>query len=145
VAAQVRDRVVTAPETIAPEAATPERICPNAPARTVEIREADPAVNRAHHDRMRRLLIESVDDPNTTILLGPNVVLDFTTASNDELPLSFGPCVTLTSANTFRPDTLGQRTVRAGANVLERAAKRWTRAHAAFARTAAQIRSAPQR
>jgi hypothetical protein len=61
---------------------------------------------------MRRLLIESVAIPNTTILLGPKVVLDFTDARDDEIPLSFGPCVTLTSTSAFRPDTA---TPRAGA------------------------------
>jgi hypothetical protein len=80
--------------------------CPQEPRpRTVEIREADPQVNKQHHDLMRRLLIESVATPNTTILLGPTVVLDFTDASNEDIPLSFGPCVTLTSASTFPPNT----------------------------------------
>jgi hypothetical protein len=50
---------------------------------------------------MRWWLTESVAVPNTTIRLGPNVVLDFTDASDDVLPLSFGPGVTLTSVSGF--------------------------------------------
>jgi hypothetical protein len=88
-----------------------QRFCPDTPSRIVEIREANPKLNKRHHDLMRRLVIESVSIPNTTILLGPNVVLDFTDAKDDEIPLSFGPCVTLTSASTFRPDTNGLGTI----------------------------------
>jgi hypothetical protein len=43
----------------------------------VEIREADPAIDKIHHDRMRDLFITKAYQPDTTILLGPNVVLDF--------------------------------------------------------------------
>ena len=43
----------------------------------VEIREADPAIDKIHHDRMRDLFITKAYQPNTTVLLGPNVVLDF--------------------------------------------------------------------
>jgi hypothetical protein len=104
----LRDRVA--------EQGTPiKRFCPDAPYRVVEIREANPEINRAHHDLMRRRLITSVDDPNTTILLVPNVVLDFTDATDDELPLSFGPCVTLTSVGAFRPDTATPRASGTGA------------------------------
>lgn len=76
-------------------------ICPDTPHRVVEIREADSTINKTQHDLMRRRLIESVNDPNTTILLGPKVVLDFTDAKDDELPLRFGPCVTLRSVSGF--------------------------------------------
>jgi len=80
------------------------RLCPPSPApRVVEIREANPQVNKQHHDAMRDLLVRSVSVANTTVLLGPDVVLDFSDARNDDLPLSFGPCVTLTSTTNFRP------------------------------------------
>lgn len=82
-----------------------QRYCPPDPKpHIVEIREANPQVDKQHHDLMRRMLTESITIPNTTILLGPNVVLDFSDVS-DSLPLSFGPCVTLTSASAFGPDT----------------------------------------
>jgi hypothetical protein len=82
------------------------RFCPSSPPpHVVEIRDANPQVNKTHHDQMRKLLVDSVPIPNTTILLGPDVVLDFSDASADDLPLSFGPCVTLTSVSAFRPDT----------------------------------------
>lgn len=80
-----------------------EQNCPSDQPRVVEIWGADPEIDKAHHDFMRRCLIESVAKPNTTILLGPNVVLDFTDARNEDLPLRFGPCVTLTSVSAFGP------------------------------------------
>jgi hypothetical protein len=89
--------------------------CPDTPHRVVEISVANPEINKAHHDLMRRRLITSVDDPNTTILLVPNVVLDFTDATDDELPLSFGPCVTLTSVSAFRHDMATPRASGTGA------------------------------
>jgi hypothetical protein len=80
--------------------------CPLTPQPSlVEIREADPQVDKPQHDFMRSCLIKAVGTPNTTILLGPNVVLDFTDATDEEIPLDFSPCVTLTSASTFPPDT----------------------------------------
>ncbi|HEY5756145.1 MAG TPA: hypothetical protein VIU34_09985, partial [Steroidobacter sp.] len=54
---------------------------------------------------MRKLLVDSVGVPNTTILLGPKVLLDFSDAPDDFIPLDFGVCVTLTSVSSFRPDT----------------------------------------
>jgi len=75
----------------------------------VEIREADPQVDKPQHDFMRSCLIKAVGTPNTTILLGPNVVLDFTDATAEEIPLDFGACVTLTSASAFPPDTATPR------------------------------------
>jgi hypothetical protein len=87
-----------------PPDASPERACPPGETRVVEIREADPAVDKAHHDQMRRLLIDSVAVPNTTVLLGPNVVLDFADASDDDIPLSFASCVTLMSVSGFPRD-----------------------------------------
>ncbi len=84
-----------------------DRFCPENPKhRVVEIREADPGINKQHHDLMRRQLIDAVSVPNTTVLLGPRVVLDFTDATDEELPLIFGPCVTLMSVSAFRPDTI---------------------------------------
>ena len=76
------------------------------PPHFVEIRKADPTVNKQHHDLMRKLLIDSVAIPNTTILLGPSVVLNFTDADDKDIPLSFGPCVTLTSTRTFPPNAV---------------------------------------
>jgi hypothetical protein len=53
---------------------------------------------------MRDALVTAVQVPNTTVLLGPNVILDFTTAPDEDLPLRFGPCVTLASTSVFLPD-----------------------------------------
>jgi hypothetical protein len=84
--------------------------CPlQPPPSVVEIREADPKVDKPQHDFMRSCLMKAVGTPNTTILLGPNVVLDFADATDEELPLDFGSCVTLTSARTFPPDTATPR------------------------------------
>jgi hypothetical protein len=78
----------------------------------LDIPEADPAVDKDHHDEMRRQLIEAVGVPNKTIRLGPNVVLDFSEVTNEDEPplLQFGPCVTLTSVAHFEPgaDPTGQ-------------------------------------
>ncbi len=76
----------------------------------VAIREADPALDLDHHRRMRDLFIEKAQRPNTTIVLGPTVVLDFSTI--EELPITIGRCVTITSVARFaRPsgDTAGHR------------------------------------
>jgi hypothetical protein len=82
-----------------------KRSCPDEPEpRIVEIREANPEIDKQHYKAMRDLLIQKAQIANTTILLGPNVVLDFSDAI-DSLPVSFAPCVTLTSASTFKPDT----------------------------------------
>ena len=90
-----------------PPGRSAQRFCPKDPLpNVVEIREADPDRDRQHHDKMRDLLIKSAATPNTTILLGPNVVLDFTTAA---LPVVFRACVTLTSTTVFRPDTATTR------------------------------------
>jgi hypothetical protein len=69
--------------------------------RVVEIREADPAANPEQHDRMRSLFVASVVEPDTTILLGPDVVLDFSTAPDSETRLSIGRCVTIKSVASF--------------------------------------------
>jgi hypothetical protein len=69
--------------------------------KVVEIREADPAANRELHDRMRSLFVASVVGPDTTILLGPDVVLDFSTAPDSETRLRIGRCVTIKSVASF--------------------------------------------
>jgi hypothetical protein len=85
------------------------RIAPGCPAdtapQTIEIREANPDVNRAAHNQQRARLFKELQVANRTVLLGPNVVLDFSDAP-DLLPLIFGPCVTLTSVAAFTPDTV---------------------------------------
>src|SRR5687768_9436916 len=82
----------------------PEAPCPPGERRVVEIREADPHVDKVHHDLMRKRLVEAVLVPNTTVLLGPNVVLDFSDAPEDQLPISIRSCVTLMSVSSFPPD-----------------------------------------
>ena len=78
--------------------------CPAEPApRVIEIREANPDVNPRHHDDERGKLFRELQVANRTILLGPDVVLDFSRAPN-LVPLVFGPCVTLTSVAAFPPD-----------------------------------------
>lgn len=83
------------------------RFCPDSENRVIPIKTANPnpndSVEMAHHDVMRDLLVKEVQVANTTILLGPNVILDFTKASNDDIPLRFGPCVTLMSSTVFPP------------------------------------------
>jgi len=71
--------------------------------RIVEIRKADPAVDRANHDRMRDAFIRAVGQANTTVLLGPDVVLDFSGIPDDALPIAIGRCVTVTSVTGFGP------------------------------------------
>lgn len=83
----------------------PRRFCPDTEHRVVEISTADPEADANHHNLMRDRLIEAVRVANTTILLGPNVVLNFTSASDEDIPLRFGPCVTLTSTSVLPPDT----------------------------------------
>jgi hypothetical protein len=96
-----------------PDRATPpgprtERFCPADPKpRVVEIRAADPAVDKAQHDTMRAVLTAAVQVPNTTILLGPNVVLDFADTTDDAVPLRFRTCVTLRSVQRFGDDKGG--------------------------------------
>jgi hypothetical protein len=85
-----------------------DRVCPPDPARVIEIREADPQVNKSHHDLMRATLVKEIRVPNTTVLLGPNVVLDFSDAPDDQIPLEVGACVTLMSVSGFLPDTAQQ-------------------------------------
>lgn len=65
----------------------------------VEIREADPAV--AGHDGKRDDFIKRANEPDTTILLGPNVVLDFSGIPDAALPIKIGRCVTIRSVAWF--------------------------------------------
>jgi hypothetical protein len=69
----------------------------------VEIREADPAADKARHDQMRDYFIRSANEPNTTILLGPNVVLDFSGIPDAALPIHINRCVTIRSVAWFGP------------------------------------------
>jgi hypothetical protein len=82
----------------------------------VEIREADPAIDKIHHDRMRDLFITKAYQPDTTILLGPNVVLDFSELGARDptievtpdnvpigLPIKLNRCVTIRSVAWFGP------------------------------------------
>ena len=56
-----------------------------------------------HQTRMclRKLLISSVQTPNTIVRMGPNVVFDFSDVQ--DLPIELGRCVTLTSVADFGP------------------------------------------
>ena len=65
----------------------------------LEIRAADPVVNMAHHNLMRDKFIEKAKQPNTTILLGPNVVLNF--SKINLLPIEIARCVTIRSVARF--------------------------------------------
>ncbi len=67
----------------------------------IEIREADPAVNKDQHDHLRDTFIENAGKAQTTILLGPNVVLDF--SKIDALPIRIARCVTIRSVAWFGP------------------------------------------
>jgi hypothetical protein len=86
-----------------PIGASIDRVCPDTPSRTIKIRDAHPLIEW-QHKAMLELLIKEVQVANTTILLGPNVFLDFSKASDDQLPLVFGPCVTLKSVSGFGID-----------------------------------------
>ncbi|EHK53773.1 FG-GAP repeat domain-containing protein [Allomesorhizobium alhagi] len=82
--------------------------CPIDPApETVEIREANPAIDKAKHDEMRQLLFDKAQQANATILLGPNVTIDFSDAPG-LVPVGFGPCVTVKSVAAFPPANSGQ-------------------------------------
>lgn len=82
-----------------------KRFCPAEPKpHTFEIREADPQIDKASHDLQLKTLAVELQKPNTTVLLGPNVILDFSHAL-DLLPLRFAACVTLTSVESFSPES----------------------------------------
>jgi hypothetical protein len=99
------------PPNLPPVALDPERVCPDSPApRTVEIRQANPLVDKQHHDQMRQLLIDSVAQANTTVLLGPTVELDFSDMDESVFPIRLGPCVTLASGSVAKlPDITVER------------------------------------
>lgn len=86
--------------------------------RVVEIREADPAVDLAHHNQMRDTVIKYANQPNTTILLGPDVVLDF--SKIDALPIPINRCVTIKSVAWFKPRLTDATPDRPGAVAIER-------------------------
>jgi hypothetical protein len=90
--------------------------------RVVEIREADPAVDMTHHNAMRDAFIVNAPRPNTTILLGPNVVLDF--SAIEALPIQIGSCVTIRSVARFGPSTEDVSPTPPGGVAIERAAPR---------------------
>jgi hypothetical protein len=82
-----------------------EEACP--PPTIVEIREADPEADKQHHDDMRDDFMRAVQQPNTTILLGPDVLLDFSHAEfppEDVAMMRVGRCVKILSVNAFGPD-----------------------------------------
>jgi hypothetical protein len=81
-----------------------QRFCPDhTEPHTVRIEKANPEVDRQLHDHMRAVLMREIQVANTTILLGPDVVLDFTGVNPpDGGPLLVvGPCVTLKSVSDF--------------------------------------------
>jgi hypothetical protein len=110
------------PSTVVPSSAVafaqaPDRCAPNRS--IVEIRKADPAADKANHDQMREKFIKGAGQPNTTILLGPDVVLDFSGISDDRLPIAIGRCVTITSVARFGP-SIGDLTTRPDVVVMTR-------------------------
>ena len=93
--------VVPAPRALVPVQADE---CP-ARRRVIEIRTADPGADAAHHRAMRDRFVANARGPNTTILLGPTVVLDFSDVPAESLPVEIGRCVTIRSVARFaRPD-----------------------------------------
>ena len=119
--------VVPIREAIAPQPPPPAspitRHCPSEPPQVVEIRQANPSVNRALHNEQRAKLFRELQIANRTVLVGPDVFLDFSDAP-DQLPLIFGPCVTLTSVAAFRPEpVVSPLTRRAGARGVPIAAR----------------------
>lgn len=102
----------------------------------VEIRAADPAVDKAHHDLMRDTFIRKARQPNTTILLGPNIVLDFSDIPEQirfdqgqdpepTFPIQIGRCVTITSVAWLGP-AAADVAVQPDSTVIARVAPRST-------------------
>ena len=67
----------------------------------MKIRKADPAADPTLHKLQRQRFVDAVRRPNTTVLLGPNVRLDFSDAPADMLPVFFAGCVTVRSVNSL--------------------------------------------
>lgn len=78
----------------------------------VEIRDANPRRDKRQHDLMRNLFAQSAYQPDTTILLGPDVELDFSelkiraagVSPEDQpvaLPIEIGRCVNIRSVAWF--------------------------------------------
>jgi len=84
-----------------------ERFCPDNPPRTIKIKNTNPQIIGLN-DQLVQTLINEVKVANTTILLGPDVVLDFSGVNppNGEPILQFGPCVTLMSVSDFGIDEI---------------------------------------
>lgn len=92
---------------LAPEARPqPRAPCPNG-RQVVEIRgSADLNIRNQH----RLALKTAVETDCTTVVLGPDVDLDFTGLPDKFFPLSFGKQVTLTSVSAFTDNTTGGAT-----------------------------------
>jgi hypothetical protein len=69
----------------------------------VDILEANIELDPGQHQLMLSKFLESVGRKNTTIRLGPNVVLDFSKLPAGVFPIQFGKCVTLTSIAAIQP------------------------------------------
>lgn len=101
------------PSTLPPiEVHTDCPVPPVPPDDVVDIVEANPEVDKHHHDEMLRKLVTSIRTPGVTVRLGPNVVLDFSEAMHSQFVdlftpgqplLDFAACVTLTSVSSFEP------------------------------------------
>jgi hypothetical protein len=90
-----------------PVAVKPAADCSEVP-HVVEIREADPRTDPSHHDQMRNLFVTEALKANTTILLGPKVLLDFSNAPDWQRTVEIGRCVTIKSVAQWpSPDTGG--------------------------------------
>jgi len=81
------------------------------PRRIVEIREADPAIDPVHHAEVLARFIRAAGAPDTAVLLGPDVVLDFSEIA--ELPVAIARCVTIQSVASFDAVPAGMTTAKA--------------------------------
>jgi hypothetical protein len=82
----------------------PGQFCPSSseyPRRTVVIRKANPQVDYGQHNDMLDKFVTAVGTPNTTVLLGPDVVLDFSDICADDLPVRVAACVEVASVSKF--------------------------------------------
>lgn len=82
--------------------------CPiDPPPRTIHIMEANRDVDQQQHDDALATLFRELSKANTTILLGPDVVLDFSVAPTRQVPILFAECTTLASVEEPRPGAAG--------------------------------------
>jgi hypothetical protein len=116
VALSQQDRGVVGPR---PKTLAPPREGCGERRHVVEIREANPEIDKNHHDLMRNTFIAKANQPNTTILLGPKVVLDF--SGIEALPINIGRCVTIRSVAWFGRSP-GGLTVQPDGTVITRVA-----------------------